>query len=337
MRRFFVFAWGCAALMGAMPAEASISITPRVSLYFDNSEQRQSGLGEAQNTEAELAETNAQLREIFGPTANFTAEPGESAIAANQLVFPMYGLSVTFGGQSTQFTLTGMYGKSNTRGRIVETTAQRFEVFDVAAEDILTTVATGEVDYDRYDVEATVQHRLNETFSIVGGLRYERVEGEGAFDVVNSSSSNIPNLVASLLGEPLQFELNRTRVDAVLRGTNETYSARAGAAAFVPVTQSLLAYVNGMLHLSYTPSSVSDIVVTDPATGETVEVSSDGASETSAGPDLSVGLLYRISQRVALDVRYRGIFYFPVSGDNSFDDPRVNHGVNVGLTFALGR
>ena len=337
MKRLAVFCSAGVALVLAAPAQAGISITPRFSLYFDNTEQRQSDLGEASNTEEELAETNAQLREIFGPTANLSAEPSQSAIAANQLVFPMFGLSVTAGGQSTQFTLTGMYGKSNADGLVVETSTQRFEVLDFAAEDIVTTTSQGELEYKRYDVEATVQHRLNETFSVLGGVRYERVEGSGEFDVVSTGSTNIQNLVSTLVGEPIDFELARQQLRGAIRGTSETYSLRAGAAAYVPVTGRLLTYVNGLLHVSHTPAGEAIVSATDLSDGSTFEGPVEDTAETAVGPDLSVGLLYRFSDSVALDLRYRGIFYFPAGGDRSIDDPRVNHGLNVGVTFALGR
>jgi len=59
----------------------------------------------------------------------------------------------------------------------------------------------------------------------------------------------------------------------------------------------------------------------------------DIKSESAIGPDISVGYVHRFTDTIGLDVRYRAIVYFPISGSRSFDDPRVNHGINAGLTF----
>jgi hypothetical protein len=60
-------------------------------------------------------------------------------------------------------------------------------------------------------------------------------------------------------------------------------------------------------------------------------------SETTVGPDISVGYMYRVSDRFGVDLRYRATVYFTVSGPSDFKDSRVNHGVGLGFTTWIGR
>jgi opacity protein-like surface antigen len=230
-----------------------------------------------------------------------------------------------------------MYGESESELRFISPATLELNAQGFTATDILVTTISGEPDFQRIDVELSVQHRLNETFALVGGIRYERLKSEGLYNGTTTSSTNILNLLRILTGEPdLDLGLQSVEQDIEIDSKDETYSIRGGAAAFVPITGSVLGYVNGLLHVSHSPAATFSRRVTDPTNGSVTEGTDRAASsETSVGPDLAVGALFRFSDNVALDVRYRGIFYFPVAGDLSFDDPRVNHGLNVGLTFSF--
>lgn len=327
-----------AALVPSGAIAAEISVSPRFVVYFDNGEQRQQGIEAFPIPASALAGLNDQIRAIAGPDAVLTGEVGAGGGSARQIVFPMFGGSVSVGGQRTQFTFTALYGEAETRSRIVVPLTLELAAGGFTATDLLNSVAVGTTDYRRLDLELTAQHRLDERFALIGGLRYERLRGNAVLDATSTSSNNIGNLASLLSGTgPVDLGLSQGTERLDLRSGSETWSLRAGAAAFAPFARRQLAYVNGMLHISHTPSRRADAVLTDLAGGGTLDLSADVDAETAIGPDISVGMLTRFSDRVAFDIRYRGIFYFPLSGVRGFSDPRVNHGLNLGLTFALGR
>src|SRR5690606_16935219 len=133
-----------------------------------------------------------------------------------------------------------------------------------AATDLLTSVAEGDSRYRRLDLELTAQHRLDERFALIGGVRYERLRGGATLESVSTSSNNIANLVALLSGSgPVDLGLSQGAERLELRSGSETWSLRAGAAAFAPFARRQLAYVNGMIQLSHTPSRSADAVLTD--------------------------------------------------------------------------
>jgi hypothetical protein len=90
-----------------------------------------------------------------------------------------------------------------------------------------------------------------------------------------------------------------------------------------------------MVHVSWLPPQSRSLALTFVENGDQVEASTKAAGELSAGPDLSVGYSLRLNARMGLDARYRGVFYFPLSGSRSISDPRVNHGFNLGISVAL--
>ncbi|MBX3561051.1 MAG: hypothetical protein KF780_04470 [Sphingomonas sp.] len=321
---------------GAIAAE--ISLSPRFVVYFDNGEQRQQGIGAFPIPADALAELSDQIRALAGPDAALSGAVGEGGGSARQIVFPMFGGAISVGGQRTQFTFTALYGEAESRSRIVVPLTLSLDAGGFTATDLLTSVSEGNASYRRLDLELTAQHRLDERFALIGGVRYERVRGGATLDSASTSSNNIANLTALLSGAgPVDLGLSQGAERLDLRSGSETWSLRAGAAAFVPFARRQLAYVNGMIHASHTPPRRGAAVLTDLAGGGALDLSADLAAETATGPDISVGILTRLGDRLALDVRYRGIFYFPLSGVRSFSDPRVNHGLNLGLTVALGR
>ncbi|WEK44076.1 MAG: hypothetical protein P0Y64_04380 [Candidatus Sphingomonas colombiensis] len=321
-------------------AAAQITITPRFSGYFDNSSQQQTTAQVAfeQGTVARIAATNAQLRELFGAAASFDVADNQIVSGGNQIFFPLYGASITFsptGNQLTQLTLTALHGSTASSVSAISRSTQRLSVLGTTAEDLLVTSSRGRVRSSRLDLEATLQHRLNETFSFVGGVRLERVRSALSVSGEFAATQNGTNLVNALLGGPIDLGLSVDRFSATSEGTSNTFGARIGAAAFIPVDQRNLVYVNGLLHLSHLAEQRLTLATTFARGDDAVRDETRRPSETTVGPDISVGYLRRFSERVALDLRYRGVFYFPVSGPRNFDDPRVSHGVNIGLSYIL--
>lgn len=169
-------------------------------------------------------------------------------------------------------------------------------------------------------------------------VRYERLETGGPVLARTTATSNIDAFFADLDG----VDAPTANIDAQAlpqrlntKSTLETFSLRAGVTAFVPVNQSLIAFFNGMAHVSHQP----DYTVTDTLFGMNNEVIGTNvltnSGEISAGPDIAVGAQFLITDNISLDIRYRAILFFPLSGDYSFSDARVNHGVNMGVSFRL--
>jgi len=55
------------------------------------------------------------------------------------------------------------------------------------------------------------------------------------------------------------------------------------------------------------------------------------------GPDVSVGYSYRFSERLSADLRYRAIFFFADDGNESVREPKSTHGLNLSLSYRIGR
>jgi len=119
---------------------------------------------------------------------------------------------------------------------------------------------------------------------------------------------------------------------ATLRGKGQVYSGRAGITGFIPFSQTGTVFLTGMLHVSHEVGR-SSITQPDPITGVVTTVKSKDPSETTLGPDFAVGAQFALAENIAFDIRYRAAVYFPVSGPRDFKDPRVNHGVNMGVSF----
>lgn len=322
------------------PAAAQVTVTPRFSGYFDNGSQQQSVATAAadQGAAARIDETSAALRDLFGPDAGYTVVDGDIVSGGDQIFYPLAGasISVPIGGETTLATVTALYGKANSTVRAVTRATQRITVAGVTAEDLLVASTTGRLRLKRLDLEATVQHRIGETFSLIGGLRYERVSEKLALSGDFTATQNGTNLVRALTGDPnIDLGLAATTIRGDSTGISETYSVRAGGAAYVPIGERQSLYVNGLLHLSHVPSEDNGLSLRFVESGQTVANDTRTPGETSAGPDISVGYLLRFGERLGIDLRYRGTFYFPLSGPRDFSDPRVNHGFNVGVSITL--
>lgn len=346
----------------ATPSHAEWSFTPRVSLYFDNAVQRQTGIdfnndparlkyiADQQSTIASinaLTPAFASVGVILPPTT-VTVDPATTARRSAQAKYPQFGGTLSFdwrGSENTQVALTALYGKSDTELNEITTQYFRYSSFNTSAIDSIELNSRAEGRLDRLDLELTVQHRLNETFSFVGGLRAERVRSDLDFTSTSFASPNFYNLVAfnvSLLylrnNLPVPpnllptFTLNPPAITGTQTATTWIYSGRFGAAAYAPVGEKHLFYVNGLLHVSHAPQiNITQVL----SNGFTSRIPSFSA-ETSVGPDISVGYMYRFSDRFGVDLRYRAAVYFPVKGDFDFEDARVNHGASLGFTTWFG-
>lgn len=320
-------------------AKAEVIISPRVSYYFDNSNLRVSDL--SSNIKPDPVVDQARTRRLqqeFGDDALLVTQDEGSGRLADQVTFPMFGGAITVGDDRDRFTLNAMYGTGKGRIDTVFTSSQRLSVGDIEVLDVAVIRANDRISTDKYDVEFTWQRRLDEKFAVFAGARYERLETGGPVLVRTTATNNIDAFFADLDGvnaptANIDAKPFPQRLDT--RSTLETFSLRAGVTAFVPVNQSLIAFFNGMAHVSYQP----DYTVHDTLFGRNDEVIGTNMltnnGEISAGPDIAVGAQFLVTDNISIDVRYRAILFFPLSGDFSFSDARVNHGVNMGVSFRL--
>ena len=328
-----------AACMAA-PAQADFSLSPRFFLYFDNASQRQSGFDElASLTQQADVEASQDLTDFFGTPITVTTDDVVSASINNQMVYPLFGGAFTMGLDSenrTQVSFSALYGTAKSEFRTLQTFQQTVSVDDLEleAEDVLTQSMVGTNKTKRLDVELSVQHRLNERFALLGGLRYEHLRSKGEFDFTSSSSNNALNLFELLFDDgDVSLGVNDAEGTMRVKVNDNIYSARIGGAAFAPINQRNLVYVNGLVHVTHQTGTTGTSRLTVPDVDLDETNSLKIKAETTLGPDIAVGYVHRFTDTVGLDVRYRAIVYFPVSGNRDFDDPRVNHGLNAGLTF----
>lgn len=329
MRKFALFASAVAAAI-SQPALADVTISPRFSYYFDNVNQRTSGFDEALRENAE--QQSEDFSDTFGPGSSQTFSVESAGAEGNALAIPMYGLSATVGSDDLSVTLTGMYGKADSSSSATIASRLVTVLNRVTATDVGVSVANSQLDAKRYDFEVSAQKRFNERFALVGGLRYERVKGVSDTLIVTTLSNNFANLIAAQGGAGIGFEVIPALSFLRSEFTSELYGARAGISGFIPFSQSSTVFVNGMIHASHRPATKSKDTEVD-VEGEVTESTDSEGGETSIGPDFAVGVQIGLKENLAFDARYRAVVYFPVSGDLDFNDPRVNHGVNVGVSY----
>lgn len=337
------------AAAGLLPAEAQggglgIGITPRAAAYFDNSTQQDTGVDEqfAEQASTSFEAIEQALQTDLGPTAQITGLDFDIAIrSGGQAYFPMVGGSLTFGwpgSEDTQITATALVGEAEFTSKQVFKQVFQLDYDGLTSQDIYVTDQDTVSRLERTDVELTIQHRLDETFALVGGFRYESVDQEFDFAGSLTSTNNSANLLAQSFGVTDAFLLDLTLGGATSVGagsaTIDTYSVRFGGAAYAQFGDNQRAYVNGLLHVAHTPETVttSTSVITSGSTVQTVNGEVALRSSTAIGPDLTVGYQILFTERIALDFRYRGQFYYTVDGTSDFNDPRVNHGISVGLS-----
>jgi hypothetical protein len=325
--------------LAALPARAEVSITPRVGYYFDNTSQRQSAVDYSSLESEEDLQLEEDFVELLG--GDLAIGPYESARNSSQLAFPQFGATVTFtlpSSQATQFAFTALYGETSSEGTEIIQRLKAYSVLGLLIRDTEVTNVHTTADYTRLDLEATVQHRLNETFSLIGGVRAERIYVSGSDGYASVQSYHLYNAVNDQLGLglPPNYQEAEPRNVETYHATSWTYSGRIGAAAFAPVGEKHLFYVNGLLQVSYHPANTVHFTNSSGSS----QTEGNGAvfeEETSIGPDISVGYMYRASDRFGIDLRYRATVYFTVDGPSDFEDSRVNHGIGLGFTTWLGR
>ena len=319
-------------LLSATPAFAEVSLTPRGALYFDNVTQRQSATNFNTPGAQQLLDQVNALARAFGAT--FSSTPSSNARNSSQLAFPQFGGTFTFGwrqSETTQVGLTALYGKTTGNDTTIVQQFLNYSLLGVGVQDTLLVTTQRQGDFARLDLEATVQHRLNETFSLIGGLRAERTTSDFDRTSRGGLSANFFNLVAILNGLPPVVLPPESPTQAKESISSWIYSARFGAAAFAPVGDKHLFYVNGLVQLSHNPDAGYKTTF---AGAPPTEQSLPG--ETTLGPDISVGYMYRMSDRLGIDLRYRATIYFTIDGPSDFKDARVNHGPSLGFTTWLG-
>jgi len=322
----------------AAPAQADFSFSPRFFLYFDNASQRSSGFDEQNSLLSDAdADASAELSDFFETPVTVETHDAVSAAINNQQVYPLFGAAFTAdldSSKRTQLTVSALYGEANSTFKTLQTFEQDISAEGFTANDVITQHLEGKNKSKRLDIELTLQHRLNERFALLGGLRYERIKSKGEFAYNNVSSNNAQNLFSLLFGDgDVVIGLNESNGTMAAKVTDQVFSVRAGGAAFANMDQRNLVYLNGLVHFTHQWASdaTSRFVVPDLDLDETNDI--DIKSESAIGPDIAVGYVHRFTDTIGLDVRYRAIVYFPISGNRDFDDPRVNHGINAGLTF----
>lgn len=321
----------------AQPAQADIVIGPRFSYYFDNSNLRTSNQTSFDDVGANRV---SELEELFEQTQDISptiiAEDPSSSVLADQIAFPMYGAMINFGNDRDRVTLTGMYGRGKGEARTVTqrrliglfgaggTTITDFEVSNFVASNSI----------DRIDVEGTWQRRLNENLALNAGVRYERLDVKVVgLETIDSTNQ----IIAFAFDDPFLLFEDGLRGDSTGEQTIQTFSIRAGGTAFVPLDNNFNVFLSGMLQGSYQPSSRLVGSAEFPTRDEPLffDIDERNPSELSVGPDIAVGGQLIIFDNLALDLRYRAVIFFPVTGEFEFTDARVNHGVNVGLSLRL--
>ena len=245
---------------------------------------------------------------------DFKTDSGSETFSFNSPPFQvlMAGASLTYRSDSflpnTTFTATGLFGSDKktltTRGSSVQTLAP-------GKQQIIVTLQTAPQRLRRRDFELTAQTRMNDLLSFLVGVRYERarVRFHPHLDFTTNN--------------PFTGEVVNTSQDVTpFTGGYDFYSARGGLALAAPMSDdgsnlvygNLLGFIGVRREKNDQASPVFD-------------------NATLAGPDLSIGYAHRFGDHLTLDVRYRALFFFSVSGGGRFSEPKSTHGPNAALTF----
>ncbi len=324
----------------AAPAFADVIIGPRVAYYFDNSNLRTSDLQGLQDARTTIDDQVTQdLRDATGfDDLLVTTINNGSATNADQVGFAMFGATVNFGDDRDRFTFSGLYGSGSTTTELVSSREITVEVADISFNELSVIQTVAREDVDRLDLELTWQRRLNENFAVSAGARFERLDISGAGAITIQETDEVRQFVAETLGSDApsrNLDGDSTPNEQITQRSLDTFSARAGVTAFVPFNDRAIAFFNGMVQGSYQPSSDFRTAFIGRNGEEVREEIREDRGEISVGPDIAVGVQLILSDALAVDLRYRAIVFFPVSGDFNFSDSRVNHGVNLGLSLRL--
>jgi hypothetical protein len=185
------------AAAAATPARADVVIGPRVSYYFDNSNLRTTGIDAGLEEGDALAPADiAVLRTAFGVEPELASIGESEGVLADQIGYPMVGAMVNFGDDRDRFTLTAMYGSGEGDVALSAAVSRTLTPGDSQFVDLLNFDAKAVSNTDRLDVELTWQRRQSESFALLGGLRYERLESSFTGDLRIVQSAAIPTVIA---------------------------------------------------------------------------------------------------------------------------------------------
>jgi opacity protein-like surface antigen len=308
-----------AACAAAAPAFAEeITVTPRVWLYFDD----------------------VLVRSV---PENIT-QPGQrerSSITREPFLVPMYGGSVSYFVDSLGASVTGtaMYGAGTEE---VTSTIYRVSGPVLTASDIRE-----EYDFQRTDIELTAQKEIAENVGLLVGVRYEVFRADTAGTETSFSSQN-----SSTIAQRSTFVGERTgehNYDSVsIRGGLSMRSSEIdylGGGALYGNAQAFAGWRRQNQDLTTTGTTTTEVFFPTPDQFEGLISSAAipfATNEYFVGPDVSVGFLKQITDKLTLDARYRVLGYFNVDSDSEpanddvddqLDTPRVTHGFNIGLSY----
>ena len=293
---------GLASLAPTVQADTFITVSPRIWNFYDN---RATGFSDS---DVIVIGNDSSVQELRTRTAN-------------QVNINLFGGSLSVRNSvysNWQFTATGLYGEdTNTTG---STTIDR------SGGTNLLTVTQETNNINRLDTEFLLQRRFENRpeFSIIGGISYSQsdIDSDGFFETTEITAAN---------------DVIETNGVADYELTVREFGLRLGGGAIASVADNQLVYANAMVVLQQ--DSIGD--VTGNSGPSSARFRSGGGQVYSVGPDISVGYSYAFSSKVSAIVRYRlkANFPFEATGSSlspSFNDPRVQHGFNVTLSYRFG-
>ncbi|MFL5295683.1 MAG: hypothetical protein ACJ798_04805 [Phenylobacterium sp.] len=253
--------------------------------------------------------------EISG--GQFTSANGaqDFTLSSPPFKIPMGGLAYThrgvFGVPDASFTLSGMYG---TASATLQTRGANVVTFPNGTQQVIVSLQHASQDLKRTDIEAVYQRPINDLISWAVGARYERARITFVSTVQNISS----NPVTGAIVQP------PPTTTAPFTGGYDLTSVRGGLTMSVPIGE-------GGQHSLYGSAFgfVGYRSDDNPAASPLFK------NATLAGPDISIGYVFRATDHVTIDARYRGIFFYEVSGGTGSNVPKVTHGLNVGLNVSF--
>jgi hypothetical protein len=263
--------------------------------------------------------------------------------AAPQIAWPLYGAAMTLGrrGGAVQYTLTALAGDASISQLDVSVGTIDLNIANLTAEDLFAIERRYVQDLSRLDIEFTAQWRLSDATALLAGARFEQMEGDYTGETRAVQSLMSENLVSGLSGStplPGGFHYGLAEYGFSSSGVQEleNYSVRLGLAGFARLGDRQRVYVNGFAHASYSPESITWFDNVDLNNDPMPATRIIKPEEIAVGPDVTVGYQFQLTENVSFDARYRAVGYFSVSGQRDADDPRVGHGLSIGLSVWFG-
>jgi hypothetical protein len=219
---------------------------------------------------------------------------------------PMFGASISAvmpALPTTSFTLTALYGTASNDifaygGAIVSPDTVKFETQNVDA------------DLRRLDVELTAQTPITESIGWLAGVRYERVR----IDFVSNFNQTFGGPGGVSIAPPFSIPFE---------DGYDLYSIRGGIAGAAPITANRQHRFYGTF-MGF--AGYRNPVIDTPNRYD---------SAYFAGPDISVGYQWSVNELTAVDLRYRMIAFFPLTGAGSLSEPKLTHGPSLTVSFTF--